>query len=441
MNHPPREAIDYLRHTGMLPRPDGIGEEVDVYLGEMERKLADPGLIREMMPSFIAAGGRIATDRPVIAVDAGGTNLRVAVVTLRSGAPATITRYSSHPMPGSRGRVGKREFFDACITHLAGVIDESDAIGVCFSYPLVMNSCRDGRLLQWSKQIDIDDIVDTDLGSGLRQALVDGGHRGDKDITLLNDSTSALLSGLAEDGGSGCSAVVGFILGTGMNMAYAEDCRNIAKLGDGGDLDTMIINMEGSRYDKFPRTPIDVKMDRGLSDPDDYPFDKMVGGKYLGLLSFTLIRDAVEKGVFSPAFAAATSTIEVLETRDLVRYWDSTSSSPGRLADLAKAGTPTDRAVLDALIESVVERAARYCAAALCAVIRKSCRGNDTEKPIRVVVEGGTYRNFRRLRERMHAHMEAYFAANGGMTCEFVMPDNAALVGAAVAALLSGNAL
>ena len=82
----------------------------------------------------------------------------------------------------------------------------------------------DGRLLKWTKEMKAPEVIGRFIGKGLLEALGRGGAG--KSVVLLNDTVATLLAGKAADK-KRYGSYVGFILGTGTNIAYLEKNENI----------------------------------------------------------------------------------------------------------------------------------------------------------------------------------------------------------------------
>ena len=105
-------------------------------------------------------------------LDAGGTNLRVAVIWFDRAGKARVEDFHKYKMPGADGAtLSAKEFFDTFAGFLEPVCQRSDAVGFCFSYPTEIYPDLDGRLLRWSKQIDAPEVVGRRVGSGISDAL------------------------------------------------------------------------------------------------------------------------------------------------------------------------------------------------------------------------------------------------------------------------------
>ena len=96
-------------------------------------------------------------------------------------------------MPGRDEEVSGEVFYEAICAGLLPVADRFDRIGFCFSYPAEILPNRDGRLLRWTKEIQIPEMVGSCVGMNLVAALEQRGA-GRKSVTVLNDTTATLLA-------------------------------------------------------------------------------------------------------------------------------------------------------------------------------------------------------------------------------------------------------
>jgi hexokinase len=424
----PKKLDAYLADIGLNTDQFNMDAACGLYLSEIERKLADPANTKELLPSYLSSDIDLVPGSRVAVLDAGGTKLRTALVSFNEKRSALVEKISSHAMPGSYGRISKEFFFDKIIEAMGDMPKFCNCISFCFSYPLAMAAKDEGRVIQLAKQLEVDDIVGFDLIRGLRDAFIRNGLPANKKTIVLNDSTAVLLSGLTR--AEAYNNYVGFILGTGVNMAYLESCSNIRLPAPAGT-DSMILNMEASRYDKMPRGRIDTAMDEEMLDTGDYLFEKMVSGKYLGRLCTLVIKDAAERGLFTNNSAQSMAALKTLETGSISAYFRDPPSGP--LRDLFSRIAPEDdRRTLSILIDAVINRAALYCAAALGAVILKSGKGPGTITGI--AAEGGTIRHLLPMHEKIKWYLETYLYEKHQKRTAFLFIENAALIGAAAAA-------
>ena len=276
--------------------------ELDSSLAEFRRQMT-AGLKGEasslmMIPTYIGQAAPGA-QRRVLALDAGGTNFRVAVVAFGPTGEPSIEYLDKRPMPGSRGKLTLAEFFSAVVDALLPVADASDTVGFCFSFPAEILPNKEGKILCFNKEIQIEGAEGALLGEGINAELLRRGLA-PKRFALLNDTVATLLCGMSGDV-SRNDGYVGYILGTGTNTAYMEHGSAIEKLGSPAG--EMIINMESGGYDGFAQGRFDRELDEASEVPGDHKMEKMISGAYQGDLIFRTVRGAVNEGLFSPDFA------------------------------------------------------------------------------------------------------------------------------------------
>ncbi|HRT30752.1 MAG TPA: hexokinase family protein, partial [Kiritimatiellia bacterium] len=170
-----REKL-FLKENGL--DVDGIDREklLAAFDEEMDAGLAGKPSSLMMIPSFISIDRPVKTGTPVVVLDAGGTNLRAAVVTIDDAGQAQIGSFSKGAMPGTQGEISAEAFFDAFADFLMPIIAESESIGFCFSYPAEITPTCDARLLHWSKQIEAPAVVGQMIGAGLLRHLAQRGY-------------------------------------------------------------------------------------------------------------------------------------------------------------------------------------------------------------------------------------------------------------------------
>lgn len=273
-----REEL-FLKENGL--DADGIDREalLTSFADEMNAGLAGRASSLMMIPSFISIDRPVKTETPVVVLDAGGTNLRAAVVSIDGTGQARIGSFSKRAMPGTQGALGAEAFFDAFAEFLMPIIAESESIGFCFSYPAEITPACDARLIRWSKQIEVPAVVGQMIGSGLLRHLAQRGY--ERRVVILNDTVATLLAGKSAGVAKPYSAYVGFILGTGTNTAYVERNDRITKRADLDPSGLMVINVESGAFRGVRQSAFDVTMDAQTIDCGHYTFEKMISGAYL----------------------------------------------------------------------------------------------------------------------------------------------------------------
>lgn len=402
---------------------------LDGFLSEMRNGLAGAGSSLAMIPSYVSTGSKVPVGKPVIVIDAGGTNLRTCVVTFDAAGRPDISHFSKSHMPGTDAEVSADEFFEQIASSVRPLLSFAEDIGFCFSYACEISPECDGRLLHWTKQIKAPEVVGMWVGKALREKLPGFGGR----ITVINDTVGTLLAGLGEGIKRRYDGNVGFILGTGTNIAVVADNASITKV-PGLPAGSMIVNAESAGFDKAPQTDIDLAFHATTIDPGKAPFEKMISGGYLGSLGLTALKMAADEGCFSPAFAKALASWTALENKDLDDFTDDPLSSPGPFASAEM--TDGDRVAAQTVSAALYSRAATLTAVNLAAGILIGGGGKDPLAPVCVNADGSTFYKTRcvEFRSRVEAALRALVEPRG-VSYRIVGVPESPVVGAAVAGL------
>lgn len=404
--------------------------------GLTEERTTDDILPLAMLPTFIDVDNKVPYDKPCIVLDAGGTNFRVAVLTLHKQGAPTISNFSVYPMPGSDRELSKDEFYDKIVDFLTPVIDLSDDIGFCFSYPAEIMQNRDGKVLSFTKEVRAPEVVGGLIGEELKAALARRGFNSNKNVCILNDTVAALLGGRMGLSNDLYDSFIGFILGTGCNVAYTENSAAIKKLQalltPQERAKRMIINVESGYHRPLFSSEIEEEMDEATVDPGNGLLEKRVAGRYLGLLGMYTIRKAIEENLFSKFFVENFSQIYELTTKDL----DDFVREPFGQACLSHAcANDIDRSTLYFILDNIFERCARYVACTIAAVLVKAGTGRSPVKPSVVTVDGSTYYKTLLIQDKVAYYVRDFINNELGLYVHFNRTDNANLVGAAIAVL------
>jgi|LSQX01.1.fsa_nt_gb hexokinase len=423
---------DFLRTNGFDEHTRDSGRLLAGFAAEMAAGLAGEPSSLPMIPAYLSVDRPVPADKPVIVLDAGGTNLRVGVVQFDAAGTPHISRFSRHKMPGATAPISADDFFNTLADLLMPVVDAAETIGFCFSYPAEITPDGDGRLLRWSKQIQAPEVEGRMVGAEVVQRLAARGHK--RRITVLNDTVAALLAGKSAGMARRYSTYAGYILGTGTNTAYVAPNSAIGKLKGLDPNGHMIINIESGGFGLAPRSRLDEIFDATTLDPGTYAFEKMISGGYLGGLGLTVIKAAASEGILSEAVGAAIQGWCTLENKDLDDFCDNPFIATGPFAALPL--TDDDRRAIQALGGAVYRRAAWLAAVNLASVILAGDGGHDPLYPVCVNVDGSTFYRTKSVefRSRLEAHLRKILEPRG-VSYELVGVEDAPVIGAAVAGL------
>lgn len=424
----------FLRKHGMFHADFDIEKTCDVFLDEMNKGLTGADGSLAMLPTYIETERELPRNKPVIVMDAGGTNFRVATVCFKDQGDPEIADFRVFPMPGIKKEVSREHFFGTMAGYVADIIDKSDCVGFCFSYPIEMSPNKDGRVLYFSKEIKAPEVVDQMIGEGLNAAIVESTSSDAKQMVLLNDTVATLLAGRGTSDGRNYDSYIGFILGTGTNTAYVEHNSNITKAKDLDSAKSMIVNVESGGFGKAPRGDIDEQFNAASANPGINTFEKMISGAYLGPLCFAVICQAAKEGLFAEAVGKKLLGLKDVTTKDVSEFLSRPESTDNVLGK-ALAGAGEDISAVYCLVDALIERAAKLTATNLSSAAIKSGKGHDPCRPVCIVAEGTTFYHLKSLRQKVEYYLKQYLVDQKGIYYEIVSVDNATLIGAAIAGL------
>lgn len=425
---PSERAHAFLHDHGMHPDDLDLARELDRLRANLKSGLAGHATARDcqMQPAYVTVERKPPLGRRVLALDAGGTNLRAALVTFTPEGPR-IEGLRTRPIPGLGAPVRRAQFLAEIAQFAAPLAEQAEALGFCFSYQAEILPNGDGRVIQFSKEVVVPD------GSGMLvcQELLDAfaglGGKAPSSFALVNDTVAALLGGCIgrQDPADG---QMGFILGTGTNLCYVADTAHLHRPLNGWTAPTMIVNVESGVYSGFPQGTFDRELDAESMSPGEYGNEKMVGGAYQGeVLRRTLWGAA---SLFSAAFQARLEQAGPLTAADLSAF-AAGGQTDGALAALCSY--PEDREVLAVFADCLLERAARLVAVTLAGPMEEENMGRTA--PTLVVAEGSTFWKNPVLRHKIEVWTERFLHQQLGRRCTFVRAEHPNLTGAALAAL------
>ncbi len=395
----------------------------------------------DMIPTWGLPPKESPKNESVIVIDAGGTNFRSCLVTFDANGTATISELEKTSMPGIERELSKKEFFSAVAANLDHLKNKAKRIGFCFSYAMKITPDSDGEVISFSKEIKAKEVIGSLVGKNLSDALVERGWNRPEKITLLNDTTAALLAGASNAiEGRAYSSYVGFILGTGMNAAYidSEPVAKLAGLKDSAGRSapkSQIIVCESGKFNKLPRSEFDIEFDKTANTPGLYVMEKMCSGAYLGPVGLIALKKAAEDGLFTKPVADAIKALPKLELKDMDQFFYAPKKTTTVLGAIAAKGTQQDADTIFVLLDHFVARSAKLAAAIISAAIIKSGAGYSAALPVGVVCDGTTFYKTHNLKERLIGYLNEVLINQRHIYFEILSIDNDITLGTAVAGL------
>lgn len=213
--------------------------------------------MQPMIPTWIFGYPTGKETGSYLAVDLGGTNMRVCEVELEGDGRFAITQ-SKYKLTDEQKQGEASDLFDFCAECLASfikdhyedengrvVIDKDISLGFTFSYPSLQERIDHAVLLRWTKGWGVKGVEGEDVVAQFRAAL-DKAHVPVKITACINDTAGTLMASHYVDP----RTRIGVIFGTGCNAAYVEKVKNIPKIAHLGlpEDELMCINMEWGAF-------------------------------------------------------------------------------------------------------------------------------------------------------------------------------------------------
>lgn len=419
------KAYGYLK--GHSQTADAVGENmIDEFVFDMQKGLNGEGGL-EMIPSYVPIGGFVKKNKPVIVIDAGGTNFRSAAAYFDEDDNCVLTDVRKTVMAGVGKEVSKARFYDHIAYNIKHLVGKGENIGFCFSYSIDTHKDLDGTVKAFSKEVRAKEVVGTKLGECTLQALKKYDPRSRR-IAVLNDTVACLMGGMGANLGGGYSTFIGYIYGTGTNISYIEKNINIKKVPGLDPCGKMVINTECGGYAKFPQGDFDIITDKESAQPGMHLAEKMTSGRYISSVIYNAVSRAQSEHMF---------TGEVVIP---YRAFADTATISGFLTDPSDKSNRMHRCFYgeqdrlfarEAALE-IIDRAAKMGAIMVAAAMVKTGEGKTA--PIGLVVEGTTFSKLYSYKQCFIRHLDG-FTAKRGISYRIITGKNLNLTGTALAAM------
>ena len=348
-----------------------------------------------------------------IALDMGGTNLRVCEIVLPEEKGEFEIIQSKYRMPEEL-KTGKSEelweYIADCVQQFIDYHHEDGKLGTVpmgftFSYPCTQDYVDHGVLQRWTKGFDISGVEGEDVVPLFEAALKKRGlpiHL----TALINDTTGTLIASNYTDQ----STRIGAIFGTGCNAAYMENvgsCPKIAHLNLPPET-PIAINCEYGAFDNehivLPLTKYDKIIDADSPRPGQQAFEKMISGLYLGEI-FRLVLLDLHQGnactIFEGQSMTKLSKPYSLDASFLSLIEEDPFENLSETHDLLKQQLGLDAKkpeleLVRRLAELIGTRAARLSACGIAAIAKKK----DLQAPCHVGADGSVFNKYPHFKAR-----------------------------------------
>ncbi|MCL7036034.1 hypothetical protein MKW94_010918 [Papaver nudicaule] len=348
------------------------------------------------------------------ALDIGGTNCRVLRVKL-DGKDIDIKKISRE-IPAELKTGTSKELFGFIASGLWELVnwefekfgiqkDRKREIGFTFSFPVEQTSISKGTLIEWTKEFNISDTIGEDVVACLVEAMKELELDMFSVTALVNDNVGTLAGVRYKDG----DVKVVVILGTGTNACYIERTKAIPKLNsqDHVTKDTIINTEWGSFSEGLPLTEFDLGTDLGKQ-----AFEKMVSGKYLGVIVSRILLEMAE----SENLLGEHYTPSVLSTRELNEMQQDDSDDLEIVGSISNKTFEVEttlnmRKTVVKVIDTIVRRGARLAGAGIVGILEKmeqDSEGLIYGKRSVVAIDGSLYEQYPQYKLYLNEQSRSY---------------------------------
>lgn len=411
--------------------PANIKDTITDFHSEMKLGLSGKKSSLKMLPSFVVRPQGTEKGR-YLALDLGGTNLRLLAVELDGKGKAAVLAVDRFVIEKSLMCGNGADLFDfiaQCVIDFlrkAGIsADGGLDLGFTFSFPVDQTGIAAGRLIAWTKGFGASGVVGEDVVALFNKALARKRMASVKIAALVNDTVGTLVAKSYSDR----SCDMGVILGTGTNACYPEAIANITKncgLGAGGE---MIINMEWGNFARITRTSYDIEVDEHSQNAGFHFLEKMVSGMYLGELARRIVSDMALQGLsaFSKEYSFKTEYMSLIAAGNF--------DIPAEF-ELNNA-TSDDREALKNICRIVSLRSARLSGMAIAAVVTWMDPGLEREHT--VGIDGSLFEGYPGFKDNITGVFNDLFGVRASRIRLEMAKDGSGIGAAIIAAVASGR--
>uniref|UniRef100_T1JG59 Phosphotransferase n=1 Tax=Strigamia maritima TaxID=126957 RepID=T1JG59_STRMM len=297
----------------------------------------------KMIPTFVRSLPTGAETGKFLALDLGGTNFRVLMITL-DGTVANCQMQSETYAIDKQQMIGpSNDLFDYIAECLKSFITTHEvehlrlALGFTFSFPCDQLALTSALLIKWTKGFKASGAEGQDVVRLLEAALIRKGVKNIEVCAVLNDTTGTLMATAYH-----CNTcLVGLILGTGTNSCYVENLDNVLTwTGVRDEPNQVIINTEWGAFGDageldFITTEFDNEIDSLSLNPKFQLFEKMISGMYLGEIMRVVLVSLINKGLlFNGANSPKLAKPYDFATKYVSEIESLSSNSSGRIKEI-----------------------------------------------------------------------------------------------------------
>ncbi|MBE6100820.1 MAG: hexokinase [Selenomonas ruminantium] len=364
-----------------------------------------------------------------LALDFGGTNVRVLLIRLEGEGKYEILKKVAKPLKveGEYDYIGADSTAEQMFDLLAELIDEAIEgnheqkylLGHTFSFPSEQTDLNNAKLIIWTKEFATPGVEGKVVNDLLLEALHRRGIENVQPAAVINDTVAVLLSAAYKQD----STYIGSIYATGHNTCYLEPYANSADKA-------MILNLESGGFMKLAPNRFDTAFDEASEKPGEQRLEKMVSGRYMGeLFGMALSELLNEKGKAYGFTSIDMSGMLEDESEGRAKVQEIVKDKTGHEISAEEAEQVRDLAV------TVVVRSARLVTASFVGIIWQLSGEGGVQKQ-HIAVDGSVYEKMPFVRENIMRALSELLGEDAAKV-DTVLDNGGSGLGAALAAAMS----
>ncbi|WP_196593030.1 hexokinase family protein [Pectinatus sottacetonis] len=362
-----------------------------------------------------------------LALDFGGTNLRVVLIELHKNGKFTILKKVAKPLKvaGNYDFVGKgscaKDMFDFITEIIDEVIEgnknEEYFLGHTFSFPSSQTNIYNAKLITWTKEFATSGVEGQVVNDLLKESLSRYGFNNVKPIAVINDTVAVLLAAAYKSS----DTYIGSIYATGHNTCYFESYPE-------SNSQPMIINLEIGNFYKLAVNKYDTILNNNSELPDHQRLEKMVSGRYIGELFSYCLQDGLQLEKLPDFTSIDLSTILNDNSTTL-------NDVKTLITNHLSIELSTENArLIQTLAQNIVSRSARIVAATYCGILWHIFPNNIPRHNI--VIDGSLFEKMPTVTDNMHEALHQVLGSDSA-GINLVLENGGSILGAALAAAMS----
>ena len=377
----------------------------------------------QMLPSFIGLPEGTETGE-FLTLDFGGTNVRATVIRLLgNGQYEQVRRAEKTLVCDEYNLICAQASCDELFDFLTRIIGEAIAgnkettyfLGHTFSFGSQQLDINKARLIKWAKEFAVPGVEGQDINALLMKALLEAGYSNVKPVAIINDTVAVQLAAAYQYP----DTQIGSIYATGHNTCYMERMPDVGR-------PACILNMESGGFAKLIPTQWDIELDKQSEQPGRQRLEKMVSGRYMGMLFNQLLAQlfSLDK---SPNLSAV----------DMSAIMGDKSAVITLLSDIIGVIDDDLTEKVQNLAKAITVRSARLVAATWAGTLWHLA-GNDKILPQHIAVDGSVYQHMPYVQENVRRALYEILGEDAA-AIEPVLIKDGSSVGAAIAAAVASK--